>query len=141
MDAKGRLAIPSEIRSKLRPEVDGSAWYAVPWPTKLIRLYTESDFQSKALNRPRSLTLSADEAELRSTLFGLSARIEMDGAGRIRIPEDMMSLVGLGPEVVLIGACDWLEVRDRGEWERARLAGLKKLPELMSRIAERGDGL
>lgn len=137
IDAKQRLAIPSEIRSRWRAETEGTAWFAVPWPGGLIRLYPERAFEIRASSGELTLTPDEDEAELQATLFGLSARLEMDSAGRIRFPEEMLSLVGLGTEVVLVGAGDRLEVRDRAEWSRSRADRLGQLPELMARISAR----
>ena len=132
IDAKKRLAIPAEFRSQWRTEVDGAAWFAVPWLTSagrgVIRLYTERDFHSKAVERELSLTPDEDEAELQATLFGLAARIPPDSAGRVRIPDEMLELVGMPSEVVLVGAGDRLEVRDREAWANSRQDRLKSLP-------------
>lgn len=136
IDAKHRLAIPAEIRAQWRPEVHGSAWFATPWVIGggVIRLYTEADFRSRAAASPLGLTPDEDEARLRTTLFGLSARLEMDAAGRIRIPDGMLTLVGLRSEVVLVGAGEWLEVMDRASWRESMSERLAQLPELMARI-------
>jgi len=137
IDAKHRLAIPSDIRNRWRVESEGTAWFAVPWPGGLIRLYPERAFEARASSGELTLTPDEDEAELQATLFGLSARIEMDSAGRIRLPEEMLTLVGLGSEVVLVGAGDRLEIRDRSEWGKTRGDRLAQLPELMARISAR----
>lgn len=139
IDAKQRLAIPAEIRGRWRPEEDGAGWFAVPWRGGLIRLYTESDFHARALGRTLTLTPDEDEAELQATLFGLSARLEMDSAGRVRLPEEMLALVGLGTEVVLVGCGDRLEVRDRATWRKSKRARLEQIPELMARISARKE--
>ena len=139
IDAKHRLAIPAEVRARWRPEEDGAAWFAVPWRPGLIRLYTERSFHDRATNRPLTLTPDEDEAELQATLFGLSARLEIDSAGRVRLPEDMLTLVSLPTEVVLVGAGDRLEIRDRAEWRKSRQSRLAQLPELMQRITARRE--
>lgn len=137
IDAKQRLAIPAEIRSQWRPEADGGAWYAVPWPNDTIRLYTETRFKTLAEGRSQTLTPDEDEAELQATLFGLSRRLEMDAAGRIRFPEDMLAMTHLSGDVTLVGSGDRLEVHDRNAW-RSRLADrLKSLPDLIKRNADR----
>lgn len=139
IDAKRRLAIPAETRGRWRPEEDGSAWFAVPWGAGLIRLYTESDFHKRAVGGSLTLTPDEDEAELQATLFGLSARLEMDSAGRVCIPEEMLELTGLGTEVVLVGAGDRFEVRDRSEWRKSKSERLAQLPELMKRIGAKRE--
>jgi len=140
IDAKNRLAIPASIRSLWDPTRDGAAWYAVPWAGNLIRLYTETDFHARAASSPLTLTPDEDEAELQATLFGLAHRTELDSAGRIRLPEEMLSLTGLPSEVVLIGAGDRLEIRSRVEWEQSKSERLAQLPELMRRMSAKKRG-
>jgi MraZ protein len=137
IDAKHRLAIPADIRSRWNPVTDGAAFFAVPWVGGVIRLYTESDFHQRAGAAPLTLTPDEDEAELQATLFGLSRRIDLDSAGRIRIPEDLLELTGLQSDVVLVGAGDRLEIRDRAAWAASKSDRLNKLPELMRRITAR----
>lgn len=139
IDAKQRLAIPAEIRAQWRPEVHGGAWFAVPWTGGIIRLYSELDFNNRAKTGFLSLTPDEDEAELQATLFGFSVRIEMDAAGRIRLPEEMLKLTGLGPEVILIGAGDRMEIRDRKSWRESKASRLAQLPELIERISARRE--
>lgn len=134
IDSKSRLAIPADIRSRWSPEVDGTAWYAVPWIGGAIRLYTEAMFTERSRRYSSSLTPDPDQAELLTTLFGLARRVEMDTAGRIRLPEETVSLTGLAPEVALVGAGDWIEIRDRSAWRESMKARLEALPELMARL-------
>jgi len=140
IDAKSRLAIPADIRSRWDPTKDGAAWYAVPWDKGLIRLYTEVDFQKRAEAVELTLTPDEDEAELQATLFGLSARIEPDAAGRIRLPEEMLRFTGLPAEVVLVGARDRLEIRDRSEWKASTEDRLSQMKDLVNRISAKKRG-
>ncbi len=138
IDSKGRLAIPAEIRARWDVKKEGAAWYAVPWVGGLIRLYTEADYEALAASRTKTLTPGQDEAEVQATLFGLSRRIEEDSAGRLRIPDQHMALAKLGNDVVLIGAGDRLEVRDRQAWQAGEAERLAKLPDLLAKIASGG---
>lgn len=139
IDSKQRLAIPAEVRGRWRPEEDGAAWYAVPWTGGIIRLYTETDFANRAKSGFLSLTPDEDEAELQATLFGLCERVEMDSAGRIRLSEEMLALAGIGTEVVLIGAGDRMEIRDRKGWRESKKSRLSQLPELIERISAKRE--
>jgi len=44
IDAKHRLSIPAKVRAQWKEERDGAAWYCVPWPGGILRLYTEAAF-------------------------------------------------------------------------------------------------
>lgn len=137
IDAKGRLAIPARIRKRWNPDADGDAWFAVPWRTGLIRLYTDRMFHELAVSKEPTLTPDEDEAEIEATLFGLCTRLEMDSAGRILLPEEMLARTSLGPEVVLIGARDRLEIRDRAEWRKSKPSRMEQMPESLRRARAR----
>ncbi len=134
IDSKNRLAVPADIRSRWSPEVDGNAWYAVPWTGGSLRLYTETFFTERSRMYSSTLTPDPDQAELLTTLFGLARRVEMDSAGRVRLPEDILELVGLPTEVALVGAGDWLEIRDRAAWRSSMRERLEALPSLTAKL-------
>jgi len=134
IDAKHRLAIPADIRNQWIAEHHGAAWYATPWVGSVIRLYTESDFKARAREHMLGLTPDADHAELLSTLFGLSSRLEPDSAGRIKISPELLELVDLDSEIVLVGCGEWLEIQDRAQWRASRKDRLMQIPALMQRL-------
>lgn len=134
IDAKGRLAIPAEVRAQWDPRVDGASWYAVPWVGGIVRLYTEAEFKELANNRRRTLTPSQKEAELQAILFGSAQRIEPDSAHRIRLPNRILEAAKLSTEVVLVGAGDRLEVHDRETWKAGEADRLEKLTELLASV-------
>ncbi|RNC80739.1 MAG: hypothetical protein ED559_02720 [Phycisphaera sp.] len=128
IDDKKRLSIASKHRSLLPQSV--SAWYCVPWPTGVLRLYPEPTFMELANKWDDSLTPTDDQAQLMSTLFGFAERVEMDSGGRVRLPQKHLDLVGTGSAVVVLGAKNRLEVRSSEGWqdeEQKRFAELSKL--------------
>ena len=48
IDSKLRLAIPAKYRNQWDSVRDGNAWFCIPWPSGLLRLYTESQFNRLA---------------------------------------------------------------------------------------------
>ncbi|GMV24725.1 MAG: transcriptional regulator MraZ [Phycisphaerae bacterium] len=126
IDSKQRLAIPAKFRSKLDPAKD-AAWFCVPWPGGILRLYPESEFTSLAAGWNRTLIPNSQQAELEAAVFGMAERIEMDSAGRITIPKGLLDMAGLGTEVAVVGAMNRLEVRDRGAWQAGQLDRFSKL--------------
>lgn len=140
IDSKNRLAIPAEIRSQWRPEVDGQAWYALPWTGGQIRLYTEATFVDRSSRYSSSLTPDPDRAEMLTTLFGLARRVEMDSAGRVRLPDETLSLTGLSGEVALVGSGEWLTVRDRAAWKASMRSRMEELQALMVRVEQKERG-
>lgn len=142
IDAKGRLAIPAKHRSRLEATGESGAWYSVPYPGGVIRLYAQARFESLAEESPQKLTPDQDEAELEAGFFGLAELLEMDAEGRVMLPRHHLDMAGLSSkDVVIVGARNRLEVRDRSAWLAGQAERFARLPELVARIeAKRGGG-
>jgi len=134
IDAKLRLAVPAKYRAQWDPAKHGNAWICVPWPGGILRIYPETQFEQLASRNQGTLTPDRDEAELEAALFGFSERLEMDSAGRITLPKQHLERTGLNGEVVVVGARDRLEVRDRAAWNAEASNRFNSLPELVARI-------
>ena len=131
IDDKNRLAIPSQVRNALDPEVDGTAFYLVP-EGRYLQLIPEKLFQRLATLANAGLQVPPELARARRLMFAAASRLEPDKAGRVNIPERFMAdgkkpdpfgEAMLGREVTLVGAGDRLEL-----WNRADLqAHLREL--------------
>lgn len=136
IDAKSRLAIPAKHRSQVG---ESSAWYCVPWPGGVLRLYPESTFRELATRPEQSLTPSEDEASVEASVFGFAERLEPDGQGRIALPRLHLELTEIkSGEVVVLGVRNRLEVRERSAWEAQRQAQFARLPDLVGRLRQGG---
>lgn len=146
IDAKNRLAIPSEIRAQLQREAavrrsgDGEggdndarpvALYVTLGERGALCLYTEQGFEQRAAELDRS-ELDADQLlAYERVLFSLAQRVEMDSAGRIRLPEQLLKRTGLAGEVVLLGVKDHMEIRDRAAWHDYVESLLQSQPQML----------
>lgn len=131
IDAKHRLAIPSDIRGRLHPDRDGEAFYAVIGPGNTLCLYTERGFEKRAEQLDESELPPEDVLEYERMFYSLAQRLELDKQGRVRLPETLLRLTNLGSQVVLLGVKDRLEIRDRDQWQAELQSNLKK-PEMWS---------
>ena len=136
VDSKGRLAIAAKHRAGWDTEKDGNAWFAIPWPTGHMRLYTEKAFMDLAEREPSSLTPAEERAGLDTALFGFAERLEMDGNGRITLPKSHLEMTGIKDTVVVVGARDRLEVHDKEKWNATLQDRFQRLPELVRRTQE-----
>lgn len=143
IDAKDRLSIPAKFRARWDPDRDGPTWYCVPWPQEgggVLRLYPERRFEEIAGRSEETLTPNQDLADLETTFFGQAEQLDVDGSFRIRVPKWHRDLVGMPNEVVVIGARNRLEIRDRARWLRERETRFNDLKHLVDRIDHRGTG-
>ncbi len=131
IDAKQRLAIPSDVRDRLDPQRDGNSLFVTVGEGPTLCLYTERGFERRAEELEDS-ELSADEVlEYEQMLFSLTRRVELDKQGRIRLPEQLLRIANPGRDVVLCGAKDHLQVHPRKAWLTKLNEKLTTRPELL----------
>lgn len=155
LDAKLRLLIPAKYRrgsanaGAAAPVASGkdgpadggdgasTAWYCFPWPGRILRLYPAETFELLAGAGSPTLFPSEDESDFETSFFGIVERLETDSAGRLLIPKYHVQQAQLGSEVVLVGARNRLEVRDRAAWMATGPERLARLPSQMAKVETR----
>ncbi len=120
IDAKQRLAIPADIRSRLNPDTDGRAFYLVPGANGALWMWPEKTFEEMAGAVDPSLLPPDEMMEFDEFLFSQAARLEIDKAGRVRLPERLLRLIDVESSVVILGVKDHLELRSPADWEARR---------------------
>jgi MraZ protein len=117
IDAKNRLAIPADIRSRLDPEKDGEAFYVVLGPQRVLWLYPDRYFEQLAESMEQALLSDESLLEYDQLAFPMARRLEIDTSGRVRLPDVLLKRSGVKQHVTLIGVRDHLEVRDTEQWQ------------------------
>lgn len=117
IDEKLRIAIPKPLREALG-SLAKKALYVAPGTDGSLAIYTE-DALAQLANRLAQASPNAQDVRAFSRLFYARAKaVELDGQGRLRIPQDLAVLAGLRKEAVLVGVQDHLELWERRRWEQ-----------------------
>jgi MraZ protein len=115
VDEKLRVAIPKPLRAALkRPE--GGVMYVAPGTDESLALYTEDGFARLAEHLARVSPTRQDVRAFTRLFYARAQRVELDGQGRVRIPQELADLAGLQKEVVLLGVQDHLELWSAERW-------------------------
>ncbi len=117
IDAKNRLALPAEIRGAVDSKVHGEGWVAGPGPNVLLTLWPTQTFERMLDPYAKDVLGNPDIGEWRTMLYRHSARLDVDSAGRVRIPDRLLKMFGLGTEVAILGAGESLELMDAESWK------------------------
>jgi len=116
IDEKLRIAIPKRLRAALEcPK--GASLYVAPGTDDSLALYTEEAFSRLA---ERLGGVSPTQKDVRAYVrlfFARATQVEIDGQGRIRVPQELAELAGLSKEVMLLGVQDHLELWAADRWE------------------------
>ena len=118
LDQKHRLAVPKRLRMQFSQSgQELASLYVAPESGESLGLYSPEAFE-KLANRLAEST--ANRAEVRNYLrlfYARAERVDVDGQGRIRIPDRLVDYAHLRHEIMLIGVHDHAEIWDRKLWE------------------------
>jgi len=113
MDAKGRIALPSRFLDAF-----GKSMLLILGRDAGLWAYAEEDWH-RVTERIDSSPLSTREERNRArTLFGHAERVNVDGQGRVVIPQFLRERARLSDVVVVLGVSDHLEIWPGDEWDR-----------------------
>lgn len=108
LDSKGRLFIPAKLREEL-----GDTFYVTLSMEKCLSAYSSDSwdrFMEKIKAMPR-----VKQVKMRP-LFSHAAKCELDGQGRILLPQALRDYAGLTKNVAVVGAGECAEFWDEASW-------------------------
>jgi MraZ protein len=130
-DDRKRVALPAKYRSHfadgviLAPGVDGC-----------VEVHTQASFESRFTNLINSSPDDEDARELRRLIHGGSWEVELDGQGRILVPQHLRDHGGLEGDLRLVGLGDYFELWNREVVAERKRAARERLPQLMQSVRE-----
>lgn len=111
IDDKGRLTIPSRYREALA----GGAYISQGFERNLM-VQTVTAFEN-ITRRVASMSITDPMSrQLKRLIFATADYVELDSAGRIRIPQFLRDLAGLDNEAVVVGVGDYFELWSPVAW-------------------------
>jgi MraZ protein len=113
LDDKGRLVIPRKMREEAGVKV-----YILKGYDGALSVYKQSTFE-KLVEEINSLPYNKKESRafLRIQLSSV-CDLDVDKAGRVQIPTQLLSKYNIGKQVVVIGAGDHIEVWDQATYAK-----------------------
>ena len=126
IDDKGRVAVPKQLREaftsrnatdKNKTAEQGTTHLFVgPGNDQALVLYAPEDFDKLAQRMDASSSTRADVLKYERFFFSRAEKVELDGQGRIRIPERLAAFAKLQRDVMLLGVRDHAEIWDKALW-------------------------
>lgn len=116
IDAKGRLAMPSRYRESLH----GSLVVTIDTEETCLLLYPELAWQKIETSLQKLPSFNPAARRIQRLLIGHATDIEMDGNGRILLPQELRTYAHLQKQIVLIGQGNKFEIWDETHWQEKR---------------------
>ena len=118
-DAKGRITLPTSLKNKLMPFIDGDFVIKRSLDMDCLELYPQKNFD-ELMERIMSHPNKGKDFRvwLRKFTAGLKDEVAIDrDTGRMQIPKNLFDHAGLGKEVVLNAAHTFVEIWDKTKYD------------------------
>ena len=132
IDPQGRIAIPARYREAFRGGI-----YLTKGFDPCVWAFSASEWEAHAAGYAAMSPNSRIGRILRRRGFGSTFDLELDRQGRVLLPQPLRQYAGLQDEVVIVGAGTWLELWDRGAWERQ----IDEIEAATLDVPDSGDGV
>lgn len=119
LDGKGRLAIPSRYRERLRALCQGQLVITIDRDRCLL-IYPFGEWEEVEQKLVRLSSIEPRARSLKRLLLGHAEECEMDGQGRILLSSPLREFACLDRRVVLVGQGNKFELWDEQTWYRLR---------------------
>jgi MraZ protein len=129
LDAKGRMVLPAKIKNAL-PEGSGDEIVVRKGFEPCLVLYPMLEYK-KIFSKIASLNeFNAEYRNLQRNFFRGNAIVELDSAGRILIPKNMLAFADLKKESIVVGMGNRVEIWDASKYDDYLIKDQKEFSEL-----------
>ena len=111
IDEKNRLSLPAKFRKEL-----GKVVVLAPGLDKSIFMFTVSEWKKIANKLSESSLLQSDNRSFNRFMFGGAVEVDVDGSGRILVPDFLKDRAVLKNKVAIIGVQNRVEIWNDKEW-------------------------
>lgn len=133
LDPKGRMAIPAKFRENLQ----GGAIVTRGLDSCLF-IFTPKEWQALAEKLTALPLAQANSRAFVRLMLAGATDVEIDGQGRILIPEYLRKYAGLKKEAVVTGLYNRIEVWDKENWNRYKQKTEGASEEIAEKLGELG---
>lgn len=127
VDNKGRLAIPSRYRERLLATAEGSLVLTLNPLDRSLWLYPLTEWVLIESKLAGLSDFDKQGRRAKQMMRGYATDCQIDGAGRILIPQELREYADIGKLAVFLGQGNKFEVWDALAWNRLREDWLQEI--------------
>jgi len=120
LDAKGRLAIPTKYREPLAELCGAHLVATIDTEERCLLIYPVNEWEIIQEKIEKLPTFNPAARRIQRLLIGHATDLELDGSGRVLLPQPLREYAGLEKESVLVGQGKKLELWSKAQWESRR---------------------
>lgn len=116
MDAKGRLAIPARQREPLHAICSGHVVITIDTQFTCLAIYPLPEWERIEREIQELPALKPAVKRFQRLVLGYATDIELDGSGRLLLPQPLRDYAGLDKKLVLVGQGNKFELWSEEKW-------------------------
>ena len=124
MDAKGRLAVPARQRESLLAKCEGLVVITIDTQSPCLAVYPLPEWERIEAEVQALPALNPAVKRFQRLVLGYATDLELDGNGRMLLPQSLRDYAKLEKKVVLVGQGNKLELWAEDLWLAEREAAL-----------------
>lgn len=117
IDAKGRFLLPSGFKKQL-PKDEGAQFVINRGFEKCLTLYPLQSWKPIFSEISQLNDFDPKVREFRRYFLNGATQLEVDGAGRILLPKNLMEHASLEKDIVLVSALNKIEIWDKNKYQQ-----------------------
>jgi MraZ protein len=117
LDAKGRFLLPAGLKKQM-PEEDGNAFVINRGFEKCLTMYPLSSWEPIFSNISKLNDFDPKVREFRRWFLNGAIQMDMDGAGRLLVPKNLVEHARLDKDIVLVSAVNKIEIWDKKTYQQ-----------------------
>jgi MraZ protein len=129
LDEKNRMSLPAKFRSEL-----GKKIVLAPGLDQSIFMFTVKEWETIAEKLASNSMLQADNRSFNRFMFGGAVEVDVDGSGRILVPDFLKDRAGLKKNVAVIGVSNRVELWDEKKWAAYKSVVEKEADQLAEKL-------
>jgi MraZ protein len=133
LDEKKRISLPKAFRASLGKKVVMTRGL-----DNCLFVYSRSAWEKVAAKLQDLSFAQADTRGFNRFILSGAAEVEVDGAGRVLIPDHQKDFAGLKKNVVFAGVSDRVEIWDKSRWDSYKTRIEKQADALAEKLGEIG---
>jgi len=135
-DDKSRVSLPAKFRKEM-----GQTVVVAPGIDNCLFIFTMKGWKefTERLSRPDSSSvLQADNRNFNRLVIGRAVEVEVDGTGRMLVPDHLREYAGLETKVTIVGVMNRVEVWSTEAWIKYRTEFAKKTDVMAEKLSSVG---
>ncbi len=112
-DSKNRISIPSKFRKEL-----GRVVVITRGLDHCLYVYSRKAWEKQAREYAAEVNGSAARRGLARLFLAGSSEVDVDGSGRVLIPEHLKSFASISEKAVVAGVADRVEIWEEDAWKK-----------------------